>query len=166
VERLKTGTVPVQNLREALWMMLFRGEAEVVQLRAEYYPLPAGFIPHVTVREGQGDSSFDAVWASTGHTSLTWRWLPSTGAAFVGELTWPESFDAAEDHAVSLLNIAEEGLIEGCAAQRVPAPTVFRSRRARNLNDVSAISIEELDQEFAKAFDRWKALAIYRPGAR
>jgi hypothetical protein len=30
VERLKTGTVPVQNLREAVWMMLFRGEAEVV----------------------------------------------------------------------------------------------------------------------------------------
>jgi len=166
VERLKTGTVPVQNLREAVWMMLFRGEAEVVQLKAEYYPLPAGFIPNVTVRAGQEDLSIEPVTVSTGQSYLTWQWMPPTGAVFVGELTWPDSYDAAEDHAVSLLNIAEAGLIEGCAAQRVPAPTVFRSRRARNLNDVSVQSIGELDQDFAKAFDRWKALAICRPEAR
>ena len=50
MERIRTGTVPVQNLREAVWMMLFRGEAEEVQLNAEYYPLPAGFILQVTVQ--------------------------------------------------------------------------------------------------------------------
>src|SRR5438132_13219352 len=78
----------------------------------------------------------------------------------------PTGGSEPEDHAVSLLNIAEAGLAEGCVAQRVPAPTVFRARRARNLNDVSDQSIERLDQDFAKAFNKWQALAICRPGAR
>jgi hypothetical protein len=56
--------------------------------------------------------------------------------------------------------------VEGCAAQRVPAPTLFRSRRAHNLNDVSATSVEELDEDFAKAFDKWKTLTVCRSGAR
>jgi hypothetical protein len=56
--------------------------------------------------------------------------------------------------------------VEECAAQRVPAPTLFRSRRAHNLNDVSATSVEELDEDFAKAFDKWKTLTVCRSGAQ
>ena len=162
-ERTKAGRVPVQNIREAVWMMLFRGEATALQLTAEYYPLPAGFIPQVTVREGQGDQSPGTMMFSTAQTQLTWRWMPPTGAAFVGQLTWPDSFDAAEDHAVSLLSVAEAGLADGCAAERPPSPAVFSSRRARDLNDVSPESIEDLRQDFRKAFDKWKTLAICPP---
>jgi hypothetical protein len=160
VERTTAGRVPVQNLREAVWMMLFHGEAAALQLTAEYYPLPAGFIPQVTVREGQGDQSGDMMMVSTAQTSLTWRWIPPAGAAFVGQLTWPDSFDAAEDHAVSLLSVAEAGLAEGCAAERAPSPTLLSSARARHLNDVSPESLEDLREDFRKALDKWKTLAV------
>ena len=49
VESVKVGSIPADNLREAAWMMLFRGEAEELQLKAADYPLPAGLIPQVTV---------------------------------------------------------------------------------------------------------------------
>ena len=165
VERISAGTVPVQNLREAVWMLLFRGEAEQVQLEAEYYPLPPGLVPRVTVQEE--DDVFTAGMSfNTGQTDLVWRWVPAAGTAFVGEVTWPGSYDAAEDHAVSLLTIAEEGLVAGCAAQPVPSPAAVRSRSARNLNDVSAESIRELDRDLGKAFDKWKALPVCQAGAR
>ncbi len=165
-ERIRTGTVSADNLREAVWMMVFRDEAEEVQVAAEYYPLPAGFIPEVTVRK-ESESSGAGMSSNTGQTALSWRWVPPAGPALVGELTWPSSYDAAEDHAVSLLRIAEESLVEGCAAQGAPAPTAFSSPRGRILNDVSARAIEELDRDFRKAFDKWKALAACRlPGAR
>ena len=166
VESTRAGRVPVQNLREAVWMMLFRGEAAALQLTAEYYPLPAGFIPQVTVRGRDRNPSTDMMMVSTAQTSLTWWWMPPGGAAFVGQLKWPGSFDAAEDHAVSLLSVAEAGLVEGCAAERAPSSAVFSSRRARQLNDVSPESIEDLLQDFRKASDKWKKLAFCPPDAR
>jgi hypothetical protein len=166
VKRIGAGTVPVQNLREAVWMMLFRGEAEEVQLKAEYYPLPAGFIPRLTVREAQEDFFHNAMWASTSQSFLIWQWIPPTGSAFVGSLTWPNSYDAAEDHAAALLNITEVGMVEGCTAQRVPAPTAFSSRRSLNLNGVPAESIKELGRDLREAFDKWKALPFCQSGAR
>ena len=146
-------------------MLLFRGEAEQVQLEAEYYPLPPGLVPRVIVQEE--DDLFSAGMSfNTGQTDLVWRWVPAAGTAFVGEVTWPGSYDAAEDHAVSLLTIAEGGLVAGCAAQPVPSPAALRSRSARNLNNVAAESIRELDRDLGKAFDKWKAVPVCQAGAR
>jgi len=136
-----------------------------VQLEAEYYPLPPGLVPRLTVRK-DNDSSASGMWSNTGQTSLVWRWVPATGPAFTGRVTWPNSYEAAGDHAASLLTIAEEGLVEGCTEQRVPVPAAFRSPSARNLNGVSAESIGELDGALGKAFDKWKALPGCRTGAR
>jgi hypothetical protein len=58
VVRIAAGRVPVENLREAVWMMLFRGEAERVQLNAEYVALPAGFVPQVKAPARRSGDSF------------------------------------------------------------------------------------------------------------
>ena len=63
------GVVPAQNLREAVWMLLLRGEVEEVQLNAEFYPLPDGVTPQATVR--RDDRWLRAVlklWSHTGQT--------------------------------------------------------------------------------------------------
>ena len=69
---------------------------------------------------------------------FTWRWAPDNGAAFVGDLTWPDSSDVAESHAASLLAVAEEAFIDGCPPGRIPSVSVSTSREVRNLNEVPA----------------------------
>jgi hypothetical protein len=154
VEHVRVGTLSAENIKEALWMMLLRAEAQEVQLKAEYYPLPAGLVPRVTVRP-DGEFTTSGLWANTAQTTLTWQWLPPAGPAFAGRLTWPDSYDAAEDHAASLLDIAERSLVERCAPASVPAAGLFTSRGTRRLNSVSAKSVEELHRELAKASDKW-----------
>ena len=167
VDSVKAGSIQVDNLREAVWMMLLRGEAEELQLKAEYYPLPAGLSPQVKVRTREDDLSAGAMWANTGQTSLTWRWVPTTGTGFVGELTWPSSYDAAESHAASLLAVAEEGFVEKrCAEERFPGASTFTSSKDRNLNDVSADAIREYDRGFKGTLDKWRALPICSSPAR
>jgi hypothetical protein len=143
-----------------VWILLFRGETEEVQLRPEYYPLPAGFIPQITVGKHEG-SDIGGMWADTSQTSLTWRWQPPAGRAFVGELTWPTSYEAAEDHAAVLLNIAEASFIEGCVNRRAPASRAS-SANAWRLNDVRVEAIDELDDQVRRAFHDWKAVAPCR----
>ena len=148
--------------------MLFRGEAEELQLKAEYYPLPAGLIPQVTVRTREYDSSSAGMWANTGQTALTWRWVPSTGTGFVGDLKWPSSYDAADSHAASLLAVAEEGFVEKkrCTDERVPAASSFTSAKDRNLNEVAAGAIRENHRDFKRASDKWRALPLCSSPAR
>jgi hypothetical protein len=161
VDRVKVGALQVDNLREAVWMMLFRGDAEELQLKSEYYPLPTGLIQQVTVRTREDDSSGAAMWANTGQTSLTWRWMPTTGSGFVGELTWPSSYDAAESHAAPLLAVAEEGFVrKRCADEKFPTASTFISSKDRNLNEVAADAIREHDRDFKKALDKWRALPV------
>jgi hypothetical protein len=167
VDSIKVGSVQVDNLREAVWTMLFRGEAEQLQLKAEYYPLSAGLMPAVTVRTRQDASSSAGMWANTGQTSLTWRWVPTTGTGFVGELTWPTSYDAAESHAASLLAVAEQGFVEKrCTEERFPAASSFTSAKERNLNDVAADAIREHDRDFKRAVEKWRALPVCSSSAR
>jgi hypothetical protein len=167
VDRVKVGALQVDNLREAVWMMLFRGEAEELQLKAEYYPLPTGLIQQVTVRARADESSGGGMWANTGQTSLTWRWMPTTGSGFVGELTWPSSYDAAESHAASLLAVAEEGFVEKrCTDERFPAASSFTSAKDRKLNEVSADGIREHDRDLKRAAEKWRGLPVCSSPAR
>jgi hypothetical protein len=92
---------------------------------------------------------------------ILWRWTPTTGPAFVGELTWPASYDAAESHAASLLAVAEEGFVERqCAEQKFPETSTLISTKGRNLNKVAADAIREHDRDFKKASDKWRALPV------
>jgi hypothetical protein len=165
VSRIAVGTVPVQNLHEALWMMLLRGESEEVQLSAAYFPLPDGLVPRLTIkrRPGNPDDVPSFTWMSTAQSSLTWQWTPASDSAFVGELTWPNSGDAAEDHAASLLNIAEEGFTEGCVLVSPLLADALHSSGTRRLNDVSTDAIKELAADFSQALEKWKELPRCQP---
>jgi hypothetical protein len=163
VPRVAAGSVPVQNLQEALWMMLFREEAEEMQVSAASFPLPDGFVPRLTIGPRR-DAGFDTSVFSwnTSQTSLTWQWTPATGPAFVGNITWPNSGDAAEDHAAVLLEIAERAFSEGCAARRLPAD-LLRSSDTRHLNDVSDEQIRDLAADLSRALKDWKSVPLCEP---
>jgi hypothetical protein len=93
--------------------------------------------------------------------------MPTIGSGFVGELTWPSSYDAAESHAASLLAVAEEGFVEKrCADERFPAASSFTSAKDRNLNAVYADAIREHDRDFKRAAERWRALPVCSSSAR
>ena len=156
IERIAVGTISPANLQEAVWMLLFRGEAREVQVDAEYYPLPDKLIPQLTTPVQDDRAVRGGMWFNTGQTTLTWRWIPPVGPALAGELMWPDSYDAAESHAAALLDIAEQGFREGCAP--APARSSFASKDDRRLNDVSASAIRELDEHLRKALEKWRVL--------
>jgi HEAT repeat protein len=115
---VSVGRVSVANLREAAWMILLAPEAERTHLSADYFPLPKGTTP--SFREGGAILGGGIVWNS-GQTRLSWSWRMSDGRALVsGDLTWPSSDSPAETHAARLLEVAEMGLVEGCAPAALP----------------------------------------------
>jgi hypothetical protein len=161
-EKVRRGTVMVESLREAFWMMLLRGETEEVQVASLYVPLPAGFAPRVTppLEWTEGGVS---TWSNTGQTSLTWRWVRRADTSLVGRLTWPISADAAEAHAASLLAIAEESFVEECPAARPVAPAALRTSKTSRVDDVSDERfanerLADLDSDYRESFGKWNAM--------
>ena len=159
--RTVAGRVNTENLREALWMILLRGETERVQLQAAYYPVPSG-MEFTRFTRSRPDERIDPVWFSTSWGALTWEWIRAGDETIAGELLWPESFDAAEAHATSLLMIAEASLIERCVAVEIPqlAPPTAETIR---LNDVSLEAVNELRADFRAASKGWKSLPRCAP---
>lgn len=162
--RTAVGRMQVQNLQEALWMMLFRAEAESLQVQAAYFPLPGGLARRFAVPPSRADTTLDSLttMSSTAHTTLAWQWIPADGPAVAGELTWPSSFDAAEAHAVSLLTIAEKGFVDGCALRWPPAASARRSSAIVRLNDASDEALTELVTQYSQAVKQWADLPSCR----
>ena len=158
-ETVRSGTVLVDNLREALWMMLFEREAAEVQLTSEAVPLPAGMTPEITIHDRTGDTiGFGSSWNS-GQTLLVWRWMQADQTRFDGELTWPGSDKAAEDHAAMLLNVAEESFVEGCPRRSLPVSTSISARQPVNRVDAPGDSV---DKWLDRAVPQWNAIPICR----
>jgi hypothetical protein len=107
-----------------------------------------------------------SVWAHTGQTTLTWQWRPDDNAAsrtsYVGDITWPNSADAAENQAAALLDIAEDGFVERCPPVRNPAASVSASAStdAVNVNDVSADQVVDLERALQRASKLWNKMAV------
>ena len=136
-------------------MMLFRSEAEAMQVQAAYIPLPEGLVPRFVVRAPADEMThISGPLASTAQKILTWQWTPPSGPAIAGELTWPYSYEAAEDHAVSLLTIAESGFLDGCAPRRPPAATLLRFAAVRR-DEVSDDALTELAGDYSRAVRQW-----------
>jgi hypothetical protein len=117
----REGQLPVDNLREAAWMMLLAPHAQAeVLTKAWSYPIPPG----VAVQSSRVDSRIITVRVggaySSGQTVIDWKYVRSGHVSGHGTLTWPDAPGAAEDHAVNLLQIAELGLREGCPQAAIP----------------------------------------------
>jgi hypothetical protein len=158
--RMLTGTLRLDNLREAAWALLLFKEAEEVQAGAEYYPLPKDVTPVLSSKEWQGSAAFSVgEWASTAQTILDWSWVPEAGPAATGELTWPTSANGVEEHAASLLEVAEGALVEGCPPSPLPPLDLVRKRIRVNQRD----AVPGLDKELVERFRSWRPVPPCNP---
>lgn len=124
-----SGRLPVDALREAALMtMLAPSVDEHVSDNAWYEPLPAG------VSMDWEELSFGGFgmrsWYSSGQTQLSWAWVDGGRVVASGALTWPESARAGETHADELWQVAEGGLVAGCAPAALPTAWPLASASA------------------------------------
>ncbi len=130
--RPEVGTIPVDALREAAWILLSMPHVDrnVVTDPELTRELPEGI---EIARTGFNRSGLSMVGtASTAQTSLSWGWLPNDhdDDSIAGTLTWPGSLsDAVEDHAARRLAAAESRLRPGCAASPLPGWLAARLQR-------------------------------------
>lgn len=158
--RMLTGTVRLDNLREALWALLLFKEAEEVQAGAEYHPLPKDVTPLLPSKEWEGSTVFSrGEWMSTAQTILDWSWVPEAGPGTTGELTWPTSSNGIEEHAAGLLEVAEGTLIEGCAPSPPPPLDLVRKRIRVNHAD----AVPGIDTQLVEHFRTWRSVPPCNP---
>jgi hypothetical protein len=118
---VRMGRLSRDNLREAAWMILLWkqvgkpivrfGHAVVIppHLKAEASPVRSTTV------------DFGSTTVSSAQTALRWH-LTAEGAALgQGRLNWPLDYDdAAAQHAVFSLRVAEAAFVEGCVPARLP----------------------------------------------
>jgi hypothetical protein len=151
--RTVTGTLRLDNLREAAWALLVLKEAEDVQARAEFYPLPSGLTPVLAAKEWDGPIAFSGGgWMTSAQTTLDWSWVPQDGPVATGELTWPNSSNGVEEHAAGLLDVAEGTLIEGCPPSPPPSLDLVRKR----IRVHQADAIPGIDKQLVERFRTWR----------
>lgn len=116
----RSGRVPVDALREAVWMALWSTEmsnGNQVSDSGGYY------LPETVEPMGREEVGFGNVGmaSSSAQTWLDWTYVRDGRPSVNGGLTWPADYNnGARDHAVQLLRIAEAAMVEGCAPARVP----------------------------------------------
>jgi len=121
--KVTAGTIPVALLREAAWATFTAPfvDNDIVHEATFGRPVPDGMVigrESSTSYSGLGFSmSF-----SSAHTTLDWQWVEGVDAVpLTGDMSWPSDLnDAAGDHAVRLLQIAEDALEPGCAKAKLP----------------------------------------------
>lgn len=119
--RTRVGRLDVSMLREAAWMLTVANEVDQDVLEDGFgWVLPEGIDPVAESGQGEGMSMH---WSgSSGQTQLEWQWVVRGATVTAGTLTWPQDYnEAARDHAVKLLDIAEASFQEGCAPVSSPA---------------------------------------------
>jgi hypothetical protein len=110
--------LPLQNLREAALMILLSREATQAGIWSSWgRSIPKGM---KAVRNlGTIDGLFGA--SSSGHTTLRWSYVRNGAPVVGGTLQYPDDLnDAAKDHAIRLLLIAEAGSQGDCAPEALP----------------------------------------------
>ncbi|MEW5737885.1 MAG: hypothetical protein AB1938_03105 [Myxococcota bacterium] len=149
---VKVGRLPVDALREAAWMTMLVPHVTLnAQPRAWFVRRPPGLTPRWPddlSTEGLGLGSF---WVTSAQTHLAWSWQGNDGLRESGTLTWPNSSNAAEDHADDLWRIAEVSFAEGCAPVRPPAQLVVGGRPGVSGLDARPDSLEGAERRLLEA---------------
>jgi hypothetical protein len=160
-ERVRWGRLSVDNVREAMWMMLLQEESEPLQIRAEWYPLPSDLVPETVARASNMGLMFGSSSVNTAQTILTWRWVPTRGPEIGGSVIWPMSYNAAEDHAATLLAVAELSLVEGCVPRRAPSESVLGLPEMR-VNHLDAPPDNSFYRRVQTAYKQWARAQLCR----
>jgi hypothetical protein len=154
VNKVLAGKVSIENLREAVWMLLLSSEIKPIELRPRAFPLPAAFEPRLFA--GEATHFFSGVGMNTSMTTLEWRLINTSGRSYSGQQTWPRSYEQAEDHAANLLKVFEASLVEGCVSRYPPAPLVLKTTNFSVLAEGRYSS--ELSADYSEAHTRWRTL--------
>lgn len=138
------GRVSIDNLREALYAILLAGHGERMHVLAESFALPPGMKRHWVGGETARYGSRHHGGVTSAQTTLAWAWIDGGKPLADGSLTWPSSLeDGIEAHAAMLVEVAEEGLVEGCPPAPLPRdlPLVMpRSERAVPVDNARAFA--------------------------
>lgn len=118
---VESGRLPLDNLREAAWMLL--GAETVTRRRTRLREVPAPPRLRRRFRAGlEGYMGFGrGGWSHSGQTRLAWAWVDGDRTLAEGTLTWPDSDRPGENHAAELLRVTEAGRVEGCVPAALPA---------------------------------------------
>ena len=113
------GFVPLAQLREAAWMILFADRVRRAPTSAARVRLPAPLRRALPPGVGVGLPGRGA--GSSANSVLRWSWWEGGIPLAEGTLIWPNPlFAAGEQHAVDLLSAAETSFVEGCPPASLP----------------------------------------------
>jgi hypothetical protein len=149
-----TGRLPVDRLREAVWMALLSTKVQHhVHIDLYRAIIPAGIAPRFPDGDRSGFGGIGLGWVSSAQTRLGWAWLDGGRVLAKGELTWPNSSDAGDDYAVELLRVAEGGLTPGCPSAALP-PARLLGDRSPGVNRLDApAGVASIEEELMDALD-------------
>jgi hypothetical protein len=120
--RIERGAVPRDNVRELAFMLL-------VADHVRHPSIPQATTPAWGPRRVERPTTSNplgiaelAEWGGSNQTALSWRFVPPTGPAIEGHLSWPPGYNRApKKHAAKLLVVVEEGIAPGCPPRALPA---------------------------------------------
>ncbi len=147
------GRLPLDAIREAAWMILVADELS--DRGVDWHANPA--IPDELRVGWPADSGFGGIGLggfgmSSAQTTLAWKYQRKGKQLTSGTLRWPNDYNhAGKDHAVKLLQIAEEDLVEGCAPARLPAIVMGGSEQAVSGLDATPQSLADAEKALLDA---------------
>jgi hypothetical protein len=146
-DQVRAGTLPLDALREAAWMLLLASEVQSDVTTSWGTYIPKGVEPRDpnTYVFGLGMShSF-----SSGQTTLGFSAMLDAGPPVTGSLTWPEDMNhPGYQHAARLLHVAEAGLVPGCPSAAPPKTLDFgASKSAVSGLDADPAALKKVHQE-------------------
>ncbi len=162
---VQVGRVPVETLREAMWMIALADEVQHgVALGANGWPIPRSIdvaIPH----GGSLAPPPRALSGGSNQSSLAWSWTLRGASVASGELTWPGDMNfVARDHAVNLLAIAELGMVEGCPPAQLPdLRTLVPAEPGVSEIDAAPASVRRVQDGLVVALGRLRTTAVCAP---
>lgn len=154
------GRLPVSAIREAAWMILIADELSEPGVDWHANPaIPAELRVGWPAETGFGGLGFRFM-TSSGQTTLAWGYQRGGKRLTAGTLRWPNDYNhAGKDHAVKLLQIAEEDLKEGCAPARLPAIALDGSQQGVSGLDATPQSLADAERALTKALDELRRKA-------
>jgi hypothetical protein len=153
----KSGRVPVDALREAVWMALWSSEM------SQHNQLLGGngyWLPEAIEPMGRGGVAFGLMGLamSTGQTTLDWTYVRDGHPSVSGKLSWPEDYnDGARNHTARLLQIAESAMVVGCAPAAVPKISFAGGGTSVSPRDADRRTLSETQLELERVLARMKA---------
>jgi len=154
---LEMGHLPLLALREAAWMLLLVDEVDQHVVESYGVSLPSA-VP-LTIDEGGVMRGFGlTAHFTSADTQLVWSVVTDARTMKTGTLTWSPAplDDAAAEHAVTLLRVAEASLVEGCPDVPPPA-AVTRSDVALTASGLDA-DRESLSAAATVVSDDWRKI--------